>query len=259
VSHSTEDIRRFCDRALILDKGEIIFSGEAGKVCEKYEEIIESERLKRWNERVEKENKIEFKAFFEYPYVLKKGEKCEMNIKIENFLELPNLFLEGKDKVRVFSKKLEGGRLVFQANSLPLFEGEYDVWIEQNNKFLTKRPFKILVKNSKESEENKVYMLPSCKAPFQDLTLVFGKNPEREIDEFENGKAVFVFENLESVANGESVCLAKENKILVLDKKEVVLEKFKEEICQDLAIKHFKDILMRSELGRSLIGYEGNC
>jgi ABC-type polysaccharide/polyol phosphate transport system ATPase subunit len=259
VSHSAEDIKRFCDRALILDKGEIIFFGEAQKVCEKYEEIIESERLKRWNEEAEKENKIEFDAFFEYPYVLKKGERCEMNIKIENFTELPNLFFERRDRVRVFSKKLEDEKLVFRTDSLPLSEGEYNVWIEQNNEFLTKKPFKVLVKNSKESEENKVYMLPSSRAPFQDLTLVFGEVPEKEAKEFEKGKAVFVFENLESATNGENACLFKENRVLALDKKEVVLEKFKDEIYQDLAVKHFKDILIKTELGRSLIGYERNC
>jgi hypothetical protein len=46
---------------------------------------------------------------------------------------------------------------------------------------------------------------------------------------------------------------------LALDKKEVVLEKFKDEICQDLAVRHFKDILIKTELGRSLIDYERNC
>jgi len=258
VSHSTEDIKRFCDRALILDKGEVIFSGEAQKVCEKYEEMMESERLKRWNEKVKEESKIEFNAFFEYPYVLKKGEKCEMSVKFGNFLELPNLLFEGKDNVRIFSKKLEDGKLIFQTNSLPLSEGEYNVWIEQKNRFLTKVPFKILIKNSKESVENKVYMPPSAITPFQDLTLVFGKIPEKEIEEFENGKAIFVFENLESAFNGENACLIKENRILALDKKELILEKLRNEICQVLAIKHFKDILIKTELGRSLISYERN-
>jgi ABC-type polysaccharide/polyol phosphate transport system ATPase subunit len=258
VSHSAEDIKRFCDRALILDKGEVIFSGEAQKVCEKYEEIIESERLKRWNKEVEKENRIEFDAFFEYPYVLKKGEKCEICVKIANFSESPNLFFEGKDKVKVLSKKFEDGKKVFQTDSLPLSEGEYSVWIEYDNKFLTRRPFKILVKSSKESEENKVYMLSGSKTPFQDLTLIFGETPEKEYEKFEKGKAIFVFESLESAANGESACLFKGNRILASDKKEVVLEKFKDEIWQYLAVKHFKDILIKTELGRSLITYERN-
>jgi hypothetical protein len=190
--------------------------------------------------------------------VLKRGEKCEISIKTEDPFKLPNLFLEGRDKVRIFSKKIENRKLVFWTDSLPLLEGEYNVWIEYNNKFLVKRPFKVIVKSSQESEENKVYV-PLTSKPFHDFTLVFGKTPEKEYEEYENGKALFLFENLENVSNGENACLFRGNRVLALGKKEVILEKLKEEIWQHLAIKHFKDILIKTELGRSLIGYERSC
>jgi ABC-2 type transport system ATP-binding protein len=258
VSHSPDDIRRFCDRALILDKGEVIFFGEAKRVCEKYEEMIESERLKRWNEEAEKENKIKFDAFFEYPYVLKKGEKCKITVKIRDVSQLPNLFFEGRNKVRVFSKKVENERVIFQTDSLPLPEGEYNIWIECNGKFITKKPFKVVVKNSKESNENMVYMPLNSKLPFDGLTLVFGQTAEKEYEEYENGKTLFVFENLENLTNGGNACLFNGDKIIAVGKKEDVLEKLKEEVWQHLAIKHFKDILAKTEIGRSLIRYEGN-
>jgi len=258
VSHSPDDIRKFCDRAVILEKGEIIFLDEARKVCEKYEEMIESERLKRWNEEVERKYGIKFDASFEYPYVLKEGEKCRIVIEAGNLPKLPNLFFRGRDKVRVFSRKVENGKVIFQTDSLPLPQGEYDVLIECNGKHLTKEPLKVVVKSSKESEENRVYIPLTSKYPFQGLTLVFGKTPEKEYEEYRKGKTLFVFENLDSIVNEGNACLFKGGKTLMVGKKEIVLEKLKEETWKYLAIKHFKDILAKTELGRSLIGHERN-
>lgn len=40
VSHSTEQVRRLCDKAIILKKGQVIASGEVNEVCDKYDEMV---------------------------------------------------------------------------------------------------------------------------------------------------------------------------------------------------------------------------
>lgn len=40
VSHSTEQVRSLCDKAIILKKGQVIASGEVNEVCDKYEEMV---------------------------------------------------------------------------------------------------------------------------------------------------------------------------------------------------------------------------
>lgn len=40
VSHSTDQIRRLCTRAIILDHGKLIASGDVQSVCAKYDEMI---------------------------------------------------------------------------------------------------------------------------------------------------------------------------------------------------------------------------
>lgn len=40
VSHSTDQVRRLCNKAIILKQGEIIASGEVNEVCAKYDELV---------------------------------------------------------------------------------------------------------------------------------------------------------------------------------------------------------------------------
>ncbi len=40
VSHSTDQVRRLCNKAIILDHGKIIANGDAGEVCAKYDELV---------------------------------------------------------------------------------------------------------------------------------------------------------------------------------------------------------------------------
>lgn len=42
VSHNTDQVRRICNKAIILDKGQIIASGEVNEVCDKYDELVNS-------------------------------------------------------------------------------------------------------------------------------------------------------------------------------------------------------------------------
>lgn len=39
VSHSTAQIRRICNRAMILEKGKMISYGEAGAICDEYDRM----------------------------------------------------------------------------------------------------------------------------------------------------------------------------------------------------------------------------
>ncbi|MEM5853478.1 MAG: ABC transporter ATP-binding protein [Candidatus Aenigmatarchaeota archaeon] len=251
VSQTTAEIRRFCDRALILDKGEIVFCGKASEVCEKYEEIIESERLERYNGIVSKETGVEFKAFYEKPFVLRSGKKCEIEVKIGKPVGLAELLFIGNKVVRMFSKNFDSGKIVFRSHSLPIPEGEYEVWVKCDFEFLSKKPFKVMVKGLEESEENRIYMLPGCDVPFQDLTVIFGKECEKEMEMFEKGKTIFVFRNLEEAfKDGKKACLVGENKILLIGDMSCVLEEFKERVCFYLAKKHFNDILANTSFGK---------
>lgn len=40
VSHSTEQVREICDRAIILDHGKLVASGPCEKICKKYEKML---------------------------------------------------------------------------------------------------------------------------------------------------------------------------------------------------------------------------
>lgn len=40
VSHNTDQVRSLCDKAIILQKGTIIASGEVNEVCDKYDEMV---------------------------------------------------------------------------------------------------------------------------------------------------------------------------------------------------------------------------
>lgn len=40
VSHNTEQVRRLCNKAIIIDKGTVIASGEVNEVCDKYDEMV---------------------------------------------------------------------------------------------------------------------------------------------------------------------------------------------------------------------------
>lgn len=40
VSHSTDQVRRLCNKAIILKQGEVIASGDVNEVCAKYDELV---------------------------------------------------------------------------------------------------------------------------------------------------------------------------------------------------------------------------
>lgn len=40
VSHSTEQVRRLCDKAIILEKGKIIAQGDVNEICDLYDDIV---------------------------------------------------------------------------------------------------------------------------------------------------------------------------------------------------------------------------
>ncbi|HZJ78174.1 MAG TPA: ABC transporter ATP-binding protein [Clostridia bacterium] len=44
VSHNTEQVRRLCNRAILIDKGKIIASGESDEVCDIYDELVNSNK-----------------------------------------------------------------------------------------------------------------------------------------------------------------------------------------------------------------------
>jgi len=47
VSHNTNQVRRLCDRAIILEKGRLVAIGEANEVCDQYDAMVESTPKKK--------------------------------------------------------------------------------------------------------------------------------------------------------------------------------------------------------------------
>lgn len=44
VSHNTDQVRRICNKAIILDKGRIVYQGEVNDVCDKYIELAHAKK-----------------------------------------------------------------------------------------------------------------------------------------------------------------------------------------------------------------------
>ncbi len=255
VSHSPEIIKKFCDRAIILEKGKIKACGEAKNVCEKYEEIIESERLKRWNKIVEKESKLKFLAKHEEMYVLKRGEKCKIDVEIRENLETIEIVFRSDAIHRIFSKNKEKKRFKIEIDSLPLPQGEYEVWIKNEKKTFNMKPFKIIVKGGKEEKYNKAFVFPLSSLPFQKITIVIGNNPEEELKSFEMGKPLFVFTRIENVKDDENACMFIEKNVEISGKWKDVKMAFINKVWKELALKYFKDVLMKINIGREMLEY----
>jgi ABC-2 type transport system ATP-binding protein/lipopolysaccharide transport system ATP-binding protein len=41
VSHSTDQVRKICDKAIWLDKGKLLAQGPVNEVCDLYEDFIQ--------------------------------------------------------------------------------------------------------------------------------------------------------------------------------------------------------------------------
>jgi ABC-type polysaccharide/polyol phosphate transport system ATPase subunit len=44
VSHSPDDIERFCDRAILLDGGKVVLEGSGGEIARAYARLLTSEK-----------------------------------------------------------------------------------------------------------------------------------------------------------------------------------------------------------------------
>ena len=44
VSHNTDQVRRICNKAIILDKGKIVYQGEVNDVCDRYIELAAAKK-----------------------------------------------------------------------------------------------------------------------------------------------------------------------------------------------------------------------
>ena len=42
VSHSTDRIRKLCNKAIILTKGQVVAHGEVNEICDMYTEMVNS-------------------------------------------------------------------------------------------------------------------------------------------------------------------------------------------------------------------------
>jgi len=49
VSHSLNDIKRICDRAICLDKGKIMYEGKSPEAAEFYKDLISEEGARKPN------------------------------------------------------------------------------------------------------------------------------------------------------------------------------------------------------------------
>jgi len=255
VSHSTSDIKKFCDKALILDEGKIIAYGDSNEICRKYESMVASEGMKRWNEKVEDETKVRFKTSTKLPFLMKKGYPCKLEIQSDKLKNNLEIIFEGPTHCKLFKKILkEEKEVLIEIKELPLDEGQYDLWIISNSQFLTSKPFKILVESGKETHLTKIYTLPSF-TPFFNLTLVVGEK-ENLINFFKNGGTIFIFYDLDKIKEEDDVTIFQKGKIIEKGKFSELKTKIKKLLAKELAQKHFYDILIKTKLGRKILEVE---
>ena len=256
VSHSLTDIRKFCDKALILDEGKIIAYGNTNEVCKKYELMVESEGLKRWNEKIGCEAKIKFRTFTKLPFIIKKGYPCKFQIQSEKLKDYVEILFEGPTRCKLFKKILKGEKEVsIEINEFPLEEGKYDLWITSGSQLLTSQPFKILVESGKEARLTRIYTFPSF-SPFINLTLVVGR-AERLTNFFKNGGTIFIFYDLDKIKKDEDVTIFQAGKVIEKGKFSQLEPKVKKLLAKELGQKHFYDILIKTKLGREILGVKG--
>jgi len=253
VSHSTDDIRKFCDRAMILHEGKIVFIGSVDGVCKKYDEIVEKENIERWNRDISNECGINFKILSENTPLLKEGSECTIEVwPVDKKVEL---LFNSTYKLKTFTKNIRGKKALFETKSLPIPAGKYDVWVVSGEKKLNKRPFRVSVKPG-ESDDNKVYVFPCDGKPFESLTLVFGDSSENEMLMFKNGnKTIFVFDTLEEAKKySKKASLFFNNKLIVNGDVEEVMKTYKGFVWKYYAEKYFISLLSKTNLGRLVLG-----
>ena len=62
VSHNMATVKSMCDKAIWLNKGEVVMSGDMEEVCNEYTATIEAKKAKEKEEKLKKEKALDMQA-----------------------------------------------------------------------------------------------------------------------------------------------------------------------------------------------------
>lgn len=96
VSHSLEQVKRICNKAMILDHGKLTDFGDIDDIAEIYENVIanDEESRQKKNEALKKKRRTQRKARYKDAYLVMK----KMNLSMDEVLEM----FEVSDKMREY-------------------------------------------------------------------------------------------------------------------------------------------------------------
>lgn len=243
VSHGLTTIKEYCDKVIFLQKGKIKEIGKPEKVVEIYENHLENKQLKAYNSGVLEKVKergildVKFLKNDEESWVLRTGDSLEIIVKFK-LKKKPSIFflsfMNGK-RLRFYSNNIKNNLVEFYIDSLPLEEGRYRFFIgsEEINTF---NNFEVIITKGEAKENTRAFS--------EDLSLdkevyVFGKNCENIFKNFEKGKTIVIFSNIEdAVKNSENGAIFHDKKIIFRGKTEEVINKYKENFCRRIIEKY---------------------
>lgn len=214
VSHGLDSIKKHCDRAMFLYRGQIKAIGETEKVVELYEGHLASKQLKLHNLEVLREirkkssDKLpyikDFKIFNqgkEEHYVLESGNPFYLlfiPVNVPSNTTFTATIHKENGKIILFSKNFERGIARFKVDSLPLAEGNYEISIGclGNINITGPHKFKISVKGEAEHSDMIRIFIENPITLGKEI-LAFGKNSEYVLEDFEKGGTLMCFETIE--------------------------------------------------------------
>jgi len=79
VSHSTRTVEQFCNKAILLDKGRLLATGETGEVAERYQELVQ-EAQKKGSKRLGGRDPVDSLAHDGEAQALEKVTKSELQM-----------------------------------------------------------------------------------------------------------------------------------------------------------------------------------
>ena len=218
VSHSLDTIKKYCDNVIFLHQGRLKASGETKKIVELYERHLINKQLKTQNLdiiRIAKASErgrpsIKDLKIFNHDraesYVLETGKNFYLLFMPIN-VPLDTIFtatIQGnQSKITLLSKNVKTNIVRFKVESLMLEEGEYDTSIGclTTRNILDPHKFKFYVKKDTEDISINRVFVESPNKLYEEM-IVFGKNYDNIMRDFEDGKTIVAFGGIEEAKKG---------------------------------------------------------
>lgn len=247
VSHGLETIRKYSDKVIFLHEGKVKGIGNPGKIVESYEMHLKNKELKGYNEESLRRMKdhgivdVKFYRNGEESWVFRTGDRFEAWLKFKLKKKPSSFFLSfvNEKRVKFYSKRMGNNKVEFSVNSFPLEKGKYRVFVG-GEEVMGYRNLEVMVWEGKASNDGRVFS--------EDLSLdgkvyAFGKNCGRILEDFEKGRTLVVFSDIEDASKdfGEGA-IFKEGKVVFRGKKEEVVEKYKDRLYERIVKEYGKEL-----------------